>query len=226
MCGARAQEQVVACQRRSPERAVHAAHHVAQRQVGRSLCRQPRHVHEASTCASSRRATRQQMHQPIQHVVAHKGACGLRHFAGNARALHGTHHGFDGQAREVRRWATLNDWCVDGLAALVVCNAGVVDVDAHTLQRQGTAPARLPQAQSDGGLVLCEQRLQPLQRRSKDGRQLGCHHPEACHVLAVQRLGNQPTGVLGVAPKRIEAGEQDDGLGQRHGVHGWRLGWG
>ena len=78
-----------------------AAHHVAQGQVGLALAAEPGHMHKAATRPPWGGPLRQQVHQPVQHMVADKGACGLRYLAGHACPLHATQHGLDGQVGKV-----------------------------------------------------------------------------------------------------------------------------
>ena len=68
------QRNIARCQHRRPQRGVHAAHHGTQRQMRHALLGQPRNMHEPSTRAHQRFIVRQDVHQPVQHVVADKRA--------------------------------------------------------------------------------------------------------------------------------------------------------
>ena len=212
-----------------------AAHHVAQGQMGLALAAEPGHMHKAATRSLGGSALRQQVHQPVQHMVADKGACGLRYLAGHACPLHATQHGLDGQAGKVGGGPAGLHRGVDGLGAAVVGDARIVDVDANALDGQRCPPAGQAQAQCDGRLVLLQQRLQPLQRLPEHRGQLRGHHLVPCNALAVQRLRNQPARVVCAAAKRVKTGQQDGraGLGRAvgsvrgHGCHERRAeaGW-
>ncbi len=108
---------------------------------------------------------------------------------------------------------------VDRLAAEVVGNAGVVDVDGDALDGDLGASAGLAQAHHQRGPLRRERGVELLQRLPEDAGQAHRAHHMALACPTVERVRDLPRRVDGLAAKGLEAGEQDGGghgLGSRN----------
>ena len=81
----------------------------------------------------------EEVEHAVEQVVADVRPCRVRHARGDARRLHVGDHLLDRQRRPVGDGAVLRD----GVIALVVGDAEIVDVDANAFDRDVGAAARL-----------------------------------------------------------------------------------
>src|SRR6478609_10374350 len=91
------------------------------------------------------------IHEPVKHVVAHKGSSGLRDAAWNACLTQIFDSCFDGQCRKVCGRSVFNNRAINRLLANIVRDSSVVYVNSNAFDRNSFSAACLSNANDDGG---------------------------------------------------------------------------
>src|SRR5690606_17853936 len=108
---------------------------------------------------------------------------------------------------------------VDGLAAGVVGNARVVDVDRDALQRHGRPGGRKPGAEHQAWSHFAHRAPERIARHAELHRQLARDEDVAGDLPAVERAHRLQAGIARGVAERAETRQQDLALGMALRVH-------
>jgi hypothetical protein len=195
--------------------------HVRRVAVAGRLLGQKRHVHEAAARpepapvepAPVGAARVEQVHEPIEDVVADEGPRGLRDVSREARRAQRRDCGLDGQCAPVSDGAALDDGAIDRLLAGVVGDARVVDVDGDALERDAVAASGLTRADHEHRIVRLDLAAEHVHRLAEHAGQAARDDARAADLRALEALDREPRGVDRLTAERFEAREE-------HAMHG------
>ena len=159
---------------------------------------------------------RQQMGQPVEHLIADEAAGAERERGGHIQCAHRGAHGLDRQAREVGPWAVLEHGLVDRLQAGVVGDARVDQVDRDPFQRDFAASPGLAQGDHQGRPPTLEQIGERDRRLGEGHRQDRADQPVSGDRLAIEAARDLGRRIDRLAGERLESGNQDDRLAHRN----------